>query len=242
MRHRSVSIAASLIGVLLLAGCATHGSGFQPVAKIPRGMAVIYIYRTPEFAGEALSYDVKANDKVVTTLRSGGYYPYVVRPGLLELWARTASRQSSYRHTTPPPERANPDLLRLKAIDDAAKSAVTLDVKAGQVYYVKGEAGVRYFVGRPRLQVVSPEQGAGEIRQCTLIRDETREARDRAARLTSATRRASTRSARPDHSGTSRPEIARRPGRHRPSTSSVDRAGPCRPPMRARRSARRSRA
>jgi hypothetical protein len=178
MRHRSVSIAASLIGVLLLAGCATHGSGFQPVAKTPRGMAVIYIYRTPEFAGEALSYDVKANDKVVTTLRSGGYYPYVVRPGLLELWARTASRQSSYRHTTPPPERADSDLLRLKAIDDAAKSAVTLDVKAGQVYYVKGEAGVRYFVGRPRLQVVSPEQGAGEIRHCTLIRDETHEARD----------------------------------------------------------------
>jgi len=178
MRHRSVSIAASLIGVLLLAGCATRGSGFQPVAKIPRGMAVIYIYRTPEFAGEALSYDVKAHDKVVTTLRNGGYYPYVVAPGLLELWARTASRQSSYRHTTPPPERADTDLLRLKAIDDAAKSPVMLDVKAGQVYYVKGEAGFRYFVGRPRLQVVSPEQGAGEIRQCTLIRDETREVRD----------------------------------------------------------------
>ena len=46
---------------------------------------MIYIYRTPEFAGEALSYDVKAHDKVVTTLRNGGYYPYVVRPGLVEL-------------------------------------------------------------------------------------------------------------------------------------------------------------
>src|SRR5207245_9583734 len=63
--------------------------------------------------------------------RNGGYYPYVVAPGLVELWARTASRQSSYRHTTPAPERADSDLLRLKAIDDAAKSAVILDVKAG---------------------------------------------------------------------------------------------------------------
>ena len=94
MRHRSVSIAASLIGVLLLAGCATRGSGFQPVAKIPRGMAVIYIYRTPEFAGEALSYDVKAHDKVVTTLRNGGYYPYVVAPGLLEGTRATANLRS----------------------------------------------------------------------------------------------------------------------------------------------------
>src|SRR5438094_733695 len=165
-------------------GCGLVAIGVRPgQTNVVPGLGAILGVALPitsrlRLRAEALSYDVKANDKVVTTLRSGGYSPYVVRPGLLELWARTASRQSSYRHTTPPPERANPDLLRLKAIDDAAKSAVTLDVKAGQVYYVKGEAGVRYFVGRPRLQVVSPEQGAGEIRQCTLIRDETREARD----------------------------------------------------------------
>ena len=178
MRHRWLSLAGLSIGVLLVAGCATSGPAFQPVAKIPRGMAVIYIYRTPEFGGDALNYEVKAHERVVTTLRSGGYYPYAVTPGSVELWARTAARQSSYRHATPPPERSDTDLLRLKAIDDAAKSAVTLDVKAGQVYYVKGEAGVRYFVGRPRLQVVTREQGESEIPQCTLIRDVTHEARD----------------------------------------------------------------
>src|SRR5262249_7206543 len=178
MRHRSPSLEALLMGVLLVAGCATSGPAFQPVAKLPKGTAVIYIYRTPEFSGDALSYEVKAPDGVVTILRSGGYYPYVVTAGQVELWARTASRQSAYRHATPPSERADNDLLRLKAIDDAAKSAVTLDVKAGQVYYVKGEAGVRYFVGRPRLQVVTREQGESEIRQCTLIRDVRHEARD----------------------------------------------------------------
>ena len=178
MRHRSLRLEALLIGVLLVAGCATSGPLFQPVAKLPRGTAVIYIYRTPEFGGDALSYDVKASDRVVTTLLNGGYSPYVVTPGPVELWARTAVRQSSYRHSTAPPERADNDLLRLKAIDDAVKSAVTLDVQAGQVYYVKGEAGVRYFVGRPRLQVVTREQGESEIRQCTLIRNVTHEARD----------------------------------------------------------------
>ena len=125
-----------------------------------------------------MSYDVKAHDTVVTTLRNGGYYPYVVTPGQVELWARTASRQSSYRHTSPTPERADVDLLRLKHIDDAAKSAVTIDVKAGQVYYVKGEAGIRYFVGRPRLRMVSREQGESEIKQCKLIPEETHQARE----------------------------------------------------------------
>ena len=177
MRQRSLSLAPLLIGVLLVGACAASGPAFEPVAKIPRGMAVIYIYRTPDFGGEALSYDVRAQDRVVTTLRSGGYYPYVVTPGRIELWARTASRPSSYRHATSP-DRSETDLVKLKAIDDAAKSAVTLDVTAGQVHYVKGEAGVRYFVGRPRLLVVAREQGESEIRQCKLIRDETREARD----------------------------------------------------------------
>jgi len=178
MRHRLHLLEALLIGVLLVAACATSGPAFQPVAKLPRGTAVIYIYRTPEFGGDALSYEVKAQDRVVTTLRSGGYYPHVVTAGQVELWARTASRQSSYRHATPAPDRGDTDLLRLNAIDNAAKSAVTLDVKAGHVYYVKGEAGARYFLGRPRLQVVTREQGETEIRQCTLIGDLPHEARD----------------------------------------------------------------
>src|SRR5262249_13095229 len=72
MRHRSPSLEALLMGVLLVAGCATSGPAFQPVAKLPKGTAVIYIYRTPEFSGDALSYEVKAPDGVVTILRSGG--------------------------------------------------------------------------------------------------------------------------------------------------------------------------
>ena len=178
MRNRSLSIAALLMGTLLTAGWSTFGPGFKPVAKIPKGRAVIYIYRAPEFGGDALSYDVKAHGTVVTTLRNGGYYPYVVTPGQVELWARTASRPSSYRHTSSTPEPTDADLLRLKHIGDAAKSVVTIEVKAGQVYYVKGEAGVRYFLGRPRLQMVSREQGESEIKQCKLIRDETHQARE----------------------------------------------------------------
>jgi hypothetical protein len=169
MRHRLPSLGTLLIGVLLVVGCATLGPSFQPVDKIPEGMGLIYIYRVPEVAGEALSYDVKVRDMIVTTLRSGGYYPYLVTPGEVQLWARTAARPSSFRHGTPAPERVEVDLLRLTQIEALVKSAVTVDVKAGEVYYVKGEAGVRFFVGRPRLRVVPSEEGKKEIQRCQLI-------------------------------------------------------------------------
>jgi hypothetical protein len=46
---------------------------------------------------------------------------------------------------------------------------VTLDVKAGGVYYVKGTVGVGFFVGRPHLIVVPQSIGETEITECKLI-------------------------------------------------------------------------
>jgi hypothetical protein len=50
-----------------------------------------------------------------------------------------------------------------------SRSSVTLDVKTGQTYYIKGEVGVGFFVGRPHLMVVSPEITEKEIADCKLI-------------------------------------------------------------------------
>jgi len=43
---------------------------------------------------------------------------------------------------------------------------VTLDLKPGDVKYVKGTLGVGFLVGRPNLTVVSNELGANEIKGC----------------------------------------------------------------------------
>lgn len=56
-----------------------------------------------------------------------------------------------------------------------SESAVTVDVKAGEVYYVKGEVGVGFFVGRPHLRVVPREKGEKEIAECTLIPEPKKE-------------------------------------------------------------------
>lgn len=125
---------------LLLNGCATLGPIYQKVDTIQEGKALVYIYRPSSFIGGGISYNVKVGETVIATLYSGGYYPYLAKPGETEFWAQTES-----------------------------KSSVTLDIKPGQTYYIKGTVGVGFFVGRPRLIVVSSDVGAREIAECKLI-------------------------------------------------------------------------
>ena len=138
----AVSVAViALVATAAVSGCApTLGPAFKTVEKIPDNAAVVHIYRPGKFAGSAVSYDVKANGAVVTTLYNGGYYPYVARPGEIEFSAKTE-----------------------------ATSSVTLDVKAGEIYFIRGTVGIGFFVGRPYLVVVPREEAEKEIVETKLI-------------------------------------------------------------------------
>jgi hypothetical protein len=130
-----------LSSFLLMTGCITTlGPTYSKVEKIPDNVGLIYFYRPSAFFSGGLSYDVKTGETVITTLKNGGYYPYFSPPGEKEFWAKTES-----------------------------KSSVTLDVKAGQTYYIKGEVGVGILVARPHLMVVAPEIAEKEIAACHLI-------------------------------------------------------------------------
>src|SRR5437773_2374430 len=129
-----------VIAILLgsVAACASTlgqvpGEVFKRIDAIPSGKALVYIYRSSGM-GALVSYDVKANGKVVTTLYSGTYYPYVSDPGEIEFSAKTE-----------------------------ASDSVTIDVKAGQTYFLKGTVGVGFFVGHPHLTVVQAEEAEKEI-------------------------------------------------------------------------------
>jgi len=134
-------------GLLILSGCASLGPEFTPVPAVPDGKALVYVYRPPHFAGSAVSFKIHHNDKIVTTLYNGGYYPYITNSGELELWAETESRAS-----------------------------ITLDLKPGDTKYVKGGVGVGFMVGRPKLTVVNNETGAKEIAACKLIPEQSQQA------------------------------------------------------------------
>ncbi len=139
--RRCVLVALLVAGAVWQAGCApVLGSAFRKIDNVPPTDGLVYVYRPSAFMGGGVAYDVKVGDNVVTTLYSGGYIPYFSKPGEVEFWARTESR-----------------------------SAVTVDVKPGGVYYVKGTVGVGFFVGRPHLSIVSTDLGEKEIAECKLI-------------------------------------------------------------------------
>jgi hypothetical protein len=127
-----------LIGLVLFSSCAT-GPAFIKIETIPEDMGLVYIYRPGKAMGSGVSYQVKANGIPIFRLRAGGYYAYFAKPGEIEFSAKTEST-----------------------------SSITLDVKAGQTYYLKGTVGVGFFVGRPHLLVVSAEVGEKEIVKCKL--------------------------------------------------------------------------
>jgi hypothetical protein len=138
-----MTIAKALVIVILMGvatGCApTLTQVYKKVDAVPTDKAVIYIYRSSGLGG-LVYYDVKANGKVVTTLYSGTYYPYLSEPGEIEFSAKTE-----------------------------ASDSVTLDAKAGQIYYLKGTVGIGFFVGHPHLTVVSAEEAEKDIVDCKLL-------------------------------------------------------------------------
>jgi len=138
-----LTISLLLAGMLVLSSCAGLGPVYQKVEMVPDNVGLVYIYRPSSFVGGGVSYDVKVGEIPITTLYNGGYYPYFSKTGEVEFWAKTES-----------------------------KSSVTLDIKAGQTYYIKGTVGVGFIVGRPHLMVISSEVGEKEIIECKLIPEE----------------------------------------------------------------------
>src|SRR5215469_1566441 len=131
-----------IVGVVLLplSGCATLGPTYSADTTTPKDKATIYVYRESGFVGGAVAYMVRANGIDVSPLPSGGYFIYHAEPGEVEFSAKTE-----------------------------AQTSVTVDAKAGEVYYVKGTVGVGVFVGHPHLVLVPKEVGAKEITACKLV-------------------------------------------------------------------------
>lgn len=136
---RAVKGLIAVLAVAQLTACA-GGAAFKRVEEVPADKALVYIYRPSSMFGMAIHYNVRVNDKVVTDLRNGGYFPYIGSPGELVFSAKTE-----------------------------ASSSVTLDAKAGQTYYVKGTVGLGAFAGRPHLTLVPLAEGAEEIKDCKLL-------------------------------------------------------------------------
>jgi len=136
---RFISATLLAASLVFVAACVS-GPPFKKVETIPEGSALVYVYRPDHFAGSIVSFDVSAGKNLVSWIGNGSYYPYIASPGEIEFWAKTES-----------------------------KASVTLDVKAGETYYVRASVSIGAFVGRPFLEIVTTQVGEDEIRECKLV-------------------------------------------------------------------------
>ena len=140
MRTRLLYMSIVSLIFVVLTGCGPSLTQvYTKVEGVPSNKALVYIYRTSGLGG-GIYYDVKANGKVVTTLYSGGYFPYVTDPGEIEFTAKTE-----------------------------ASDSVTLNAISNQTYYLKGSVGVGFIVGHPHLTIVPAEEAEKEIVDCKLL-------------------------------------------------------------------------
>ncbi|MBI5181599.1 MAG: VCBS repeat-containing protein, partial [Nitrospirae bacterium] len=127
-----------LFVAVILLASCATGLKFQKADKIPEGMGLVYIYRIHS-VGTLVIPEVEANGVGITKLITNGYYAYFSKPGDVEFSAKTET-----------------------------KSSVTLYIKAGQTYYIRGRIVTGAFIGRPLLTLVSPKVGENEIADCKL--------------------------------------------------------------------------
>ena len=122
--------------VLALVACAS-GAPFQPIPAQPPEKAVIYVYRPANLIGAGVVYTVMAGGRPLVKLEPGGYIALVEDARAMEFTAKTE-----------------------------AETSITLDLAAGETYYLKGGVGPGFVVGRPKLTLVDDTVGASEIQKC----------------------------------------------------------------------------
>lgn len=129
-----------ILASALLAGCTASGPAFKPVDPLPAGQGVVYIYREPGFVGSGVYGTVTANKTPITKIMTGGYFPYISKPGTVHFEVSTE-----------------------------ATNEADVTVESGKEKYLKTTIGIGFFVGHLKFSEVSPEIGKKEISECKLL-------------------------------------------------------------------------
>jgi len=126
-------VLAAVAVTVMMAGCAKMPLREDYVYEQPAQAAtaddsagLIYFYRESAFTGGGISYFIFEDATKIGLLKSGTYFTYKATPG---------------KHTY--------------LAETEARSAVTLDVQAGQTYYIEGGINIGMWAGRPQLTEVT---------------------------------------------------------------------------------------
>ena len=146
IKTTSVGLMVSIGAVLFLSGCGASGQQFSQFATPKQDRGLVYVYRPESFVGGGVYYDIHVTnpsnpDFIAGELVNGSYVQIDIPSGENEIWGKTES-----------------------------KSSVTLDVKKGETYCVKGGVGIGFLVGRPNLEVVDMATCKTEIVETKLTK------------------------------------------------------------------------
>lgn len=110
---------------------------YMEAAEIPQakdGQGLIVFYRESGFGGGAVRFNLNQGQEPIGALNSGSILLRDVEPGQHTFWSQAISKDS-----------------------------ITIDVVAGNTYYVKGVVKMGLVVGRPQLVVVSEAEAKPSI-------------------------------------------------------------------------------
>lgn len=129
-KAKALSLMVLVGAVIALSGCGASGQQFTQFATPKADRGLVYVYRPSSFVGGGVYYDIHVTnpanaDFIAGELVNGSYVQIDVPSGESEIWGKTES-----------------------------KSSVTVDVKQGETYCVRGGVGIGFLVGRPNLEIV----------------------------------------------------------------------------------------
>lgn len=107
------------------AATAAPAAAAAPTGKVGapvEGKGQVVFFREKKFAGSAIRYKVREGDAELGKLSSGSYFVLPVEPG-------------THQYT----------------VHSEAKDILTLEVEAGETYYVVGSISMGFLAGRPNL-------------------------------------------------------------------------------------------
>lgn len=97
-------------------------AGTSVIGAAPEGKGQVVFFRPSKFMGAAIGFIVREGQTELGKLRSGNYFVAAVEPG-------------THQYT----------------VHSEAKDVMTLEVEAGETYYVQGSISMGVMAGRPNL-------------------------------------------------------------------------------------------
>jgi hypothetical protein len=138
---RALVIAAAIYALVLLGGAAARGLPFvehhRSEPALRQDLARVYFYRPMSMLGGALQPYVLVDGYGVGVSRTGRYFYYDFAPG-----------------------------THVVSADTEKEETATLSLTAGETVYVRFHASVGVVAGHMNPELVSPEQGQSEIKDC----------------------------------------------------------------------------